>query len=315
MTRILSLACMCLCAFFTVHAAAAENPEDLYFGDRKLKATDEEEAALRSLNTNRPGKRRTCKAIVDNDGTAHFVYGCGRPLVITAPLQLTDIQLQPGEQVRGLQIGDQSRWSVEAAVTGAAPNEIEHVIIRPADVGIRTSLVITTNRRTYRLQLVADRKKYMAGVVFSHPTDMLAKWARRPAHSAPSVTGRTQPATSTGVASGASGFGRAGENPSTLQNLSFAYDIEGDTPPWKPVRVYNDGAQTVIDMPFSMRQTEAPSLLVIRSEGGLFTDDDVVQMNFRVQDGKYLVDGVPDIIDLMTGVGSTQQRVRIRRTQ
>jgi type IV secretory pathway VirB9-like protein len=38
---------------------------------------------------------------------------------------------------------------------------------------------------------------------------------------------------------------------------------------WKPVRVYNDGRKTIIEMPGTMQQTEAPTLLVVRKEGGI----------------------------------------------
>ena len=78
-------------------------------------------------------------------------------------------------------------------------------------------------------------------------------------------------------------------------------------------RVYNDGLQTVIEMPFAMRQTEAPTLLVVRAEGGLFTSDDVVQVNFHADGTRYIVDMVFDVADLVAGVGSSQQKVRIRR--
>ena len=101
----------------------------------------------------------------------------------------------------------------------------------------------------------------------------------------------------------------------SLQALSFAYELEGDNPPWKPVRVYNDGMQTVIELPFAVRQTEAPTLLVVRAEGGLFTDDERVQVNFRVHGTRYIVDTVFDVADLVAGVGPLQQRVRIRRTR
>ena len=66
-----------------------------------------------------------------------------------------------------------------------------------------------------------------------------------------------------------------------LGDLNFDYAItsNGDIA-WKPVRVYNDGQKTIIQMPAAMAQTEAPTLLVIRKEGDIFTgkhfDPDVV---------------------------------------
>jgi type IV secretory pathway VirB9-like protein len=52
-----------------------------------------------------------------------------------------------------------------------------------------------------------------------------------------------------------------------LGDLSFDYDVSGSAS-WKPVRVYNDGRKTIIEMPGTMEQTEAPTLLVVRKEGG-----------------------------------------------
>jgi type IV secretory pathway VirB9-like protein len=57
-----------------------------------------------------------------------------------------------------------------------------------------------------------------------------------------------------------------------LGDLSFDYDVDGSVA-WKPVRVYNDGRKTIIEMPKAMQQTESPSLLVVRKDGGLFTDE------------------------------------------
>ncbi|MEG1055883.1 MAG: TrbG/VirB9 family P-type conjugative transfer protein, partial [Janthinobacterium sp.] len=72
-----------------------------------------------------------------------------------------------------------------------------------------------------------------------------------------------------------------------LSDLNFKYAIDGAVA-WKPVRVYNDGVRTVIQMPAAMAQTEAPALLVVRKEGGLFTDDETVQVNYRVQGDRYI---------------------------
>lgn len=97
-----------------------------------------------------------------------------------------------------------------------------------------------------------------------------------------------------------------------LGNLNFGYSISGDAS-WKPLRVYNDGVKTIIQMPSSMAQTEAPTLLVIRKDGGLFSDDETVMVNYRVQDDRYIVDTIFDKAILIAGVGSSQDRVTITR--
>ena len=47
-------------------------------------------------------------------------------------------------------------------------------------------------------------------------------------------------------------------------------------------------------MPATMAQGEAPTLLVVRQDGGLFTDDETVMVNYRVQGNRYIVDAVFD---------------------
>ena len=97
-----------------------------------------------------------------------------------------------------------------------------------------------------------------------------------------------------------------------LGNLNFAYSVSGDAP-WKPVRVFNDGAKTIIQMPETMAQTEAPTLLAIREKGGLFADDEQVIVNYRVQSNRYVVDGLPEKVILVAGVGSDQDKITIER--
>lgn len=286
--------------------ARAQEAEDTYFGDRQLEPSPDESETLQALETNRPRGAASNKPVISADKSVRFVFGASLPVVICAPLQVCDIELQSGEQVRSVQVGDSVRWSVEPAVTGVPPLEVQHVIVKPADVGLRTSLVITTNRRTYRMKLASDREQYMASVSFAYPQDGQARWSElaRPQRRETLRQQRSSPE-----------HGKHGTAVRTdvLRALSFNYELEGDDPPWKPVRVYNDGLQTVIEMPFAMRQTEAPSLLVVRAEGGVFTSDDVVQVNFHADGTRYIVDMVFDVADLIAGVGSSQQKVRIRR--
>ena len=284
--------------------AAAQSAADAYFGTRQLEPNPEESDVLQALETNRP-HGASSKPLITADKSVRFVFGASLPIVICAPLQVCDIELQPGEQVRSVQVGDAVRWSVEPAVTGVPPLEVQHVIVKPADVGLRTSLVVTTNRRTYRMKLTSDRERYMASVSFAYPDEAQAKWtdlARAP-HASSQKQRTGDPHDKTGTAA----------RTEVLRTLSFNYELDGDDPPWKPVRVYNDGLQTVIEMPFAMRQTEAPTLLVVRAEGGVFTSDDVVQVNFHTEGTRYIVDMVFDVADLVAGVGSSQQKVRIRR--
>ena len=95
-----------------------------------------------------------------------------------------------------------------------------------------------------------------------------------------------------------------------LGDLNFNYEVTGSAA-WKPVRVYNDGTKTILQMPTAMSQTEAPTLLVVRKDGGLFTDDETVMVNYRVQGDRYIVDTIFDKAILIAGVGSSQDKVTI----
>ena len=164
------------------------------------------------------------------------------------------------------------------------------------DVGLETSLVVTTSRRTYHLKLRSHRTEYMPQVAFIYPEEAQAKWDAVRSREAREREAQTLPHT--------------GEY---LGNMSFDYEVSGVTR-WKPVRVYNDGRKTIIDMPAAMAQTEAPTLLVVRKEGGLFSDDETVLVNYRVQGDRYIVDTIFDKAILIAGVGRSQDRVTITRT-
>ena len=229
------------------------------------------------------------------DGSIRFLFSAQQPGIVCAVLQVCDIELQAGEQVNSIHLGDTTRWTVEPAITGVAPTEVQHLIIKPMDVGLETSLIVTTNRRTYHFRLRSHRTEFMPRVAFTYPEDALAKWDAIKSLDAKQKQERTMPQT--------------GEY---LGDLSFAYDVAGSAP-WKPVRVYNNGVKTIIQMPAAMAQTEAPTLLVVRKDGGLFTDDETVMVNYRVQGDRYIVDTVFDKAILIAGVGRGQDRVTITR--
>ena len=89
--------------------------------------------------------------------------------------------------------------------------------------------------------------------------------------------------------------------------LNFNYQVDGPNVPWKPVRVFDDGARVYIQMPDAMRATEAPALLVQTRTG------DTALVNYRLRQGYYVVDKLFDAAVLVVGVGVRQERVTIRR--
>ena len=136
----------------------------------------------------------------------------------------------------------------------------------------------------------------MPRVAFTYPDEAMAKWEE--------IKKQEQAAHSRQVLPGTGEY---------LGNLDFNYSIEGQASGWKPLRVYNDGVKTIIQMPAALNQAEAPILLVVRKDGGLFTDEESVQVNYRLQGDRYIVDSIFDKAILVAGVGSGQDRVTIRK--
>ncbi len=235
------------------------------------------------------------KPVAGPDGAIVFLFGASQPSLVCAVLQVCDIELQPGEEVNSIHLGDTARWLIEPALTGANGAEVQHLIVKPLDVGLETSLIVTTNRRTYHLRLRSHRSEFMARVSFVYPEEAAAKWAALKNRESRDKAARILPGTN-----------------QSLDGLDFGDHIKGAAS-WKPVRVYNDGHKTIIQLPASVTSGEAPTLLVVRQDGGLFSDDETVTVNYRLQGDRYIVDSLFDKAILIAGVGEGQERITLQR--
>lgn len=295
-TRLFTILLGTLLPLFLVPIARANELEDRYFAGDNPKLTRQEHEALTIVQRwQTHGDKNGGKVFAGRNGAIVYVFGVQAPSVVCAVLQVCDIALQAGEQVNSIQLGDTARWNIEPAISGTGAGEVQHLLIKPMDVGLQTSLVVTTDRRTYHIRLRSHRSKYMPQVAFTYPEEALAKWDKIRALKNQRRTDNTLPA--------------SGEY---LGDLSFDYDLSG-TASWKPVRVYNDGRKTIIQMPGSMAQSEAPTLLVVRGDRGLFSAPETVLVNYRVQGDRYIVDTVFEKAILIAGVGHAQDRITITR--
>jgi type IV secretion system protein VirB9 len=278
-------------------SAASTRPDALHFNNPELKLTPQEREALALAKKWKAGiSGQGVKPVPGPDGAIRFLFGAVQPSIVCAVLQVCDVELQPGEQVNSLHLGDTARWTVEPAITGTGSLAVQHLIIKPMDTGLETSLIVTTDRRTYHLRLRSHRTEFMPRVAFTYPDEAMAKWE--------GIRKQEQAAHERQILPGTGEY---------LGNLDFDYRIEGQAAGWKPVRVYNDGVKTIIQMPATLNQNEAPILLVVRKDGGLFTDEESVQVNYRLQNDRYIVDSLFDKAILVAGVGSSQDRVTIRK--
>ena len=264
-----------------------------YFSEDEPILTSQEKAAIDIGKKWQTGSA-TSKPFAGANGAITYVYTVGQQQIMCAVLQVCDIALQPGEQINNLNVGD-PRFLVEPAITGSGETQTLHLLIKPLDVGLDTSLVVTTNRRTYHFRLRSSRTEFMPFISFTYPEDAMAKWDAIRMRKIKERQNNTIPQT--------------GEY---LGNLNFSYDISGSAG-WKPVRVYNDGRKTIIEMPDTLPQGEAPTLLIVLEEGGLFTEAKTQMVNYRIHGNRYIVDTLFDKAMLIAGVGSDQDRVTITR--
>jgi type IV secretion system protein VirB9 len=206
-----------------------------------------------------------------------------------SPGQVSDIALQAGEELVSVSAGDTVRWVVGDTISGAGATSRAHVLVKPISAGIRTNLMIATNRRTYHLELESVEGGYMAALSWRYPADELA-----------GLTARNDRAIAREAGSIERGL--------TLEGLNFDYRMTGDNPAWKPVRVFDDGRQVFIQMPEDIAMTDMPPLFVLGEDG------DAELVNYRVRSNYYVVDRLFRVAELRLGERN-QTVVRIARQE
>lgn len=211
--------------------------------------------------------------------------------VYTAVGQITDIALQPGEQLVGsgpVAAGDTVRWIIGDTLSGSGATQQVHILVKPTRPELMTNLIINTTLRTYHMELRSTERTYMASVSWQYPQDQLIALRRQSAQAE-----ATRPV-ATGV---------------DLTNVNFRYAIDGDRAPWRPLRAFDDGRQVFIEFPRGIGQGELPPLFVVGAEGN--TSELV---NYRVRSNYMIVDRLFAAAELRYGAGREQKRVRIVRT-
>jgi P-type conjugative transfer protein TrbG len=211
-----------------------------------------------------------------------FPYSLGALYQIyAAPGQITDIALEPGEQLIGsgpVAAGDTVRWVVGDTESGSGDTRRVHIMVKPTRAAIETNLILNTDRRTYLIELRAREKPYMPSVSWFYPEDRAARdRALSPKPFIPDLAQRR-----------------------------YRYRLEGGNPPWRPVNAYDDGRKVYIEFSPGIGQGEMPPLFVINSDGK------TALVNYRAFGNVLIVDRLFAAAELRLG-GEDQQKVRIIR--
>lgn len=288
----MKIKCLIFLLLPLVGFASNDDLTEQYFPHKDIILTPQEREAL-AIGKKWQTGMATSKPIAGRDGAISFVFGSGQTQIVCAVLQACDIALQPGEQFNNFNVGDE-RFYIEPSISNTGDAQQVHLILKARAVGMDTSLVVTTDRRTYHFRLRSTQKDFMPFVSFIYPDEIQEKWNAVRLAQAREHHNNTLPVT--------------GEY---LGDLNFNYLIQGNAR-WKPCRVYNDSVKTIIEMPKAMQQSEAPALLVLRHHG-LFRKTETVMVNYRIQNNRFIVDSLFDRAILIVGVGRSQEKITIIR--
>lgn len=233
------------------------------------------------------------------DGRVIYTYGVGLPTVVCAPFRVCSLELQPGEKIAGEpEIGDTVRWEVKPVTSGTGNAEIAVLVIKPKLPGLDTTMIVTTDRRTYYVRLVSKPEEFVARTAFAYTDDEHIQWKL---FLEEQQKEQREHKVATEIAT---------TSTQAIDKLYFDYQIKPgkDSQEIRPDRVMDDGEKTYIQMPVTIAHRELPSLVIQGPSGN-------EMVNYRVKDNTFVVDRLFDRAALLMGSGKHQHIVRIERKQ
>lgn len=321
--RLSLLSVILSCLFFSSYSAFADNVD---LDDRDLKTLSK----LDLLDA------KQVAGTAYKAGLVTFAYGSGIPTVVCALLELTDLAFEKGESILSVQLGDSVRWNIESAISGSANDSVEHLIVKPLEAGLKTSMLITTDRRTYHIRLKSTEADFMPAVVFSYPNSL--KLPSKKHYGDDSYLQYTSNYDSNEDHNDYSETNSSLKNYSSVQNVSYEensrpalnvaatyndspqrrnynYSVDGDSK-IIPQNVYDDGKRTFIVMNNPINSSYLPVLQEISSESFLFFGEDKTNtINFTFFDNTFVVDGIYSHLRLISKNGEEKQSADVVRLE
>ena len=319
--RLSLLSVILSCLFFSSYSAFADNVD---LDDRDLKTLSK----LDLLDA------KQVAGTAYKAGLVTFAYGSGIPTVVCALLELTDLAFEKGESILSVQLGDSVRWNI--AISGSANDSVEHLIVKPLEAGLKTSMLITTDRRTYHIRLKSTEADFMPAVVFSYPNSL--KLPSKKHYGDDSYLQYTSNYDSNEDHNDYSETNSSLKNYSSVQNVSYEgnsrpalnvaatyndstqrrnynYSVDGDSK-IIPQNVYDDGKRTFIVMNNPINSSYLPVLQEISSESFLFFGEDKTNtVNFTYFDNTFVVDGIYSHLRLISKNGEEKQSADVVRLE
>lgn len=163
------------------------------------------------------------------------------------PFRVTDIILEPGEQVIEMPfLSEEKVWEVGAGVSREGNVDTQHFFMKPAYSGLITSFIIITDKRVYHMLLKSFKDCYMTQVKWKYPNTMPFNL----------MAGKLR---------GANGVGSLSQDSTGVDPMYLSFDYKMSysifkKPYWLPKRVYDDGRRTFIVMDETVLHMVTPVL-------------------------------------------------------
>ena len=229
--------------------------------------------------------KQASNPFLGEQGYVIYPYGEVVPVITCRPLRMTDVALEPGEEIMGIHAGDTVRWQFSPSQSMKNGLAVAHIVVKPNQPGISTNLLVHTNRRTYNLDFTAsDKAEYLRGVAFSYgdSNNLSYLFVNKNSNSNNNKDNKKL----------------EDELQETMGDVDFnglytQYTILNSSKvDWAPEAVFDDGNKTYIRMPFRFSETPAFYISLDRKE---------TLTNFRVKGRYYVVDRLFDKAYLKIG--------------
>jgi len=228
------------------------------------------------------------------NGTIHSLSG--RPALVCSPLHTCIIELPDGVKPVTTVGVSKSEWNVQQALVGKQPE----IFLSPKFKGLHQNIVVAATDHgrpvNYEIRLVSDAVHYIPALKIEDSGGEVRSWKKPD-----DITRTEQPPTD-----------QKAQAPRVLPLPNIRFDhinlhwrihcggggwfSSSDCTPIRPLRVYDDGTHTFIDMPQGLASHGGFPILQARNASG-----HLIGVDTQIRGNTYVVDSVPAEILLRLG--------------
>jgi type IV secretion system protein VirB9 len=204
------------------------------------------------------------------------------PYVEVQEGDVCDIILQPGERINQVVIADSLRWKI----TDGLSHDTPHVFIKPTEANLHTSLIITTNLRSYHIRFasVSGEGREVIGFYYPEAPRRIIVHQSAPIN-LPQWTCAAP------------------------LDSHYKFKTSKHNNAFTPLSACNDGVRTYINM--NHIDGALPVLYTVGADG---TDQLVGNATWNPPHNEFIIDGVPNSLALVRDSRHGQLRVNIEKT-